>query len=109
MKPIIVATSDLADGFRLAGITVFELETGEDGHLKMQIERMIEAIRKLPDAGIVLVDERYIEPFEKAFSEVELPMVASFPAEEVKREEAYIDELTKRFLGQKIYVEGEVM
>jgi len=109
LKPIIVATSDLADGFRLAGITVFELETAEDGHLKMQIERIIETIRKMPDAGIVLVDERFIEQFEKAFSDVELPMVASFPAEEVKHEEAYIDELTKRFLGQKIYVGGEGM
>lgn len=105
MKPIIVATSDLADGFRLAGITVFELEAAEDG--KGQIERIIETIRQMPDAGIVLADERHIAHFERAFSDVELPMVASFPAEEVKREEAYIDELTKRFLGQKIYVGGE--
>jgi hypothetical protein len=34
-------------------------------------------------------------------------MIASFPAEEVAREETYIDELTRRFLGQKIYIEGE--
>lgn len=107
MKPVIVATSDLADGFRLAGIMVFELEAVDGTQLKAQIEKIIAAIRAMLDAGIVLVDERYMEPFEKAFSDVELPMVASFPAEEVKHEEVYIDELTKRFLGQKIYVEGE--
>ncbi len=102
-----MATSDLADGFRLAGITAFELEAVESSQQKAQIEGIIAAIRKMPDAGIVLVDERYIEQFERAFSDVELPMVASFPAEEVAREETYIDELTRRFLGQKIYVEGE--
>jgi len=52
------------------------------------------------------VDERFMEEFEKAFEGRELPMVASFPAEEVHRDEAYIDELTRRYLGQKIYVEG---
>ncbi len=44
--------------------------------------------------------------FERAFEGRELPMVASFPAEEVQRNETYIDELTRRYLGQKIYVEG---
>ena len=101
MKPVIVATSDLVDGFRLAGIPVFELNHEKD------VSAIIEKILQMPDAGIVLVDERYMEPFEKAFAGRELPMVASFPAGEVQREESYIDELTMRFLGQKIYVEGE--
>ncbi len=101
MKPVIVATSDLADGFRLAGIPVFELAREDD------IPKIIEEILDMSDAGLVLVDERFIERFEQAFAGRELPMVASFPAEEVKHEHAYIDELTLRFLGQKIYVEGE--
>jgi len=101
MKPIIVATSDLADGFRLAGIPVFELED------ESRIEEIIRQIEGMPDAGIILVDERYMEPFERAFEGKDLPMVASFPAEEVKRDQSYIDELTLRYLGQKIYVEGE--
>jgi len=101
MKPIIVAGSDLIDGFRLAGIPVFELD-GEHN-----IDEIIRQILELADAGIVLVDERYMEPFERALAGRELPMVASFPAEEVQREQSYIDELTLRYLGQKIYVEGE--
>lgn len=48
-----------------------------------------------------------MEDFERALAGAELPMLASFPAEEVAREETYIDELTRRYLGQKIYVEGE--
>lgn len=101
MKPVIVAKSDLADGFRLAGIPVFEVEEEQD------LKRIIGEISKMEDVGIILVDERYIEPFEKAFMGRELPMVASFPAEEVKHEQSYIDELTLRYLGQKIHVEGE--
>lgn len=101
MKPVIVATSDLADGFRLAGIPVFELDEEHN------VNEIIQKILEMPQAGIVLVDERYMEPFEKAFAGRDLPMVASFPAEEVEREESYIDELTLRYLGQKIYVEGE--
>jgi len=101
MKPVVVAGSDLADGFRLAGIPVFELE--DEG----KIDEIIREIEGMVDAGIVLVDERYMEPFEQAFEGRDLPMVASFPAEEVKRDQSYIDELTLRYLGQKIYIEGE--
>lgn len=106
MKPVIVATSDLADGFRLAGIPVYEFDELK-GSPEAQLQLIIDAILARPDVGIVLVDERYMDHFEKAFEGRELPMVASFPAEEVQREEAYIDELTRRYLGQKIYVEGE--
>ncbi|MBI1730916.1 V-type ATP synthase subunit F [Candidatus Acetothermia bacterium] len=101
MKPVIIASGDLSDGFRLAGIPVFELDE------ESQIPKIIKEILAMPDAGIVLVDERYIEKFEKAFEGRDLPMVASFPSEEVEREGSYIDELTLRYLGQKIYVEGE--
>ncbi|OGF56828.1 MAG: hypothetical protein A2Z21_02610 [Candidatus Fraserbacteria bacterium RBG_16_55_9] len=101
MKPVIVVTSDLADGFRLAGIAVFELNE------ERNVSQIIQEVFEMPEAGIVLVDERYMEPFEKAFAGRDLPMVASFPAEEVQREGSYIDELTLRYLGQKIYVEGE--
>lgn len=98
MKPIIVSSGDLTDGFRLAGIPVFELDEEE------QIPDIVSEIAKMDDAGILLVDERYMEQFEVAFGDKDLPMVASFPAEEVQREEAYIDELTLRFLGQKLHV-----
>ncbi|MFN4218729.1 MAG: V-type ATP synthase subunit F [Candidatus Bipolaricaulia bacterium] len=101
MKPVIVAPSDLADAFRLAGIAVFEIGAHDE------IARIVEEIRAMPDVGLVLVDERFMEGFEQALGGSDLPMIASFPAEEVSREETYIDELTKRFLGQKIYVEGE--
>ncbi len=101
MKPVIVSSGDLSDGFRLAGIPVFELDE------ESQIPQIIKAILGMPDAGIVLVDERFMEKFEKAFEGRELPMVASFPSEEVEHEGSYIDELTLRYLGQKIYVEGE--
>lgn len=101
MKPVIVAASDLVDGFRLAGIPVFELNE------ERNVPEIIQAILQMPDAGIILVDERYMEHFERAFAGRDLPMVASFPAEEVQREESYIDELTLRYLGQKIHVEGE--
>ncbi len=101
MKPVIVAPSDLADGFRLAGIAVFEIASHDE------IGRIVEQIRAMPDVGLVLVDERFMEGFERALGGSELPMIASFPAEEVAREETYIDELTRRYLGQKIYVEGD--
>lgn len=101
MKPVIVATSDLADGFRLAGIPVFEMSSQDE------IAHIAEKIRALPDVGLVLVDERFMEGLERALQGLELPLLASFPAEEVAREETYIDELTRRYLGQKIYVEGE--
>jgi len=100
MKPVIVATSDLADGFRLAGIAVFEI------HSQDEIRHIVERIRAMPDVGLMLVDERFMDGFEHALEGAELPMLASFPAEEVAREETYIDELTRRYLGQKIYVEG---
>ncbi len=101
MKPVIVATSDLADGFRLAGIAVFEI------HSPDEISQIVEQIRAMADVGLVLVDERFMEGFERALQGLELPLLASFPADEVAREETYIDELTRRYLGQKIYVEGE--
>lgn len=106
MKPVIVATSDLADGFRLAGIPVYEIDEAS-GSTEGQIGKIIQAVLARDEVGIVLVDERYMSYFEKALEGRELPMVASFPAEEVQHEEAYIDELTRRYLGQKIYVEGE--
>jgi hypothetical protein len=59
------------------------------------------------DVAIVLVDERFIDRFEKAFEGRDFPMVASYPALEVQHHLSYIDELTLRYLGQKIYVEGE--
>lgn len=101
MKPLVVAASDMADGFRLAGIPVLEL-AGEE-----QIEEIIRRIEEMADVAIVLVDERFIDPFERAFAGRDFPMVASYPAEEVQRDRSYIDELTLRYLGQKIYVEGE--
>ncbi len=105
MKPVVVATSDLADGFRLAGIPVYEVDDGPNAPAG-QTRAIIEAVLARNDVGIVLVDERYMADFEQAFGGRELPMVASFPAEEVHRDETYIDELTRRYLGQKIYVEG---
>ena len=105
MKPVVVATSDLADGFRLAGLTVHEIDDGA-GAVDDQVAAIVRAVLAKDDIGIVLVDERYMEAFEAALEGRELPMVASFPAEEVRRDEAYIDELTRRYLGQKIYVEG---
>ena len=101
MKPVIVASGDISDGFRLAGIPVFELDD------ESQVQSVIDAVLEIEDAGIVLVDERYMDQFEKAFRGIELPMIASFPAEEVVHEESYIDELTLRFLGQKLYVGGD--
>jgi len=101
MKPVIVASGDISDGFRLAGIPVFELDD------ESKVNDVIRSVMELEDAGIVLVDERYMDHFEKAFEGRELPMIASFPAEEVTHEEAYIDELTLRYLGQKIYVGGD--
>ncbi|MCS6937495.1 MAG: hypothetical protein NZ610_07100 [Candidatus Bipolaricaulota bacterium] len=101
MKPVIVAPRDLADAFRLAGLRVFEISE------RSQIAKIVEQIRAFPDVGLVLVDERYMEEFERALGGSDLPMIASFPAEEVAREETYIDELTRRYLGQKIYIEGE--
>lgn len=101
MRPVIVAPPDLADGFRLAGIAVFEIKSPNE------IEQIVGQIRTMSDVGLVLVDERFMEGFERALGGSDLPMIASFPAEEVSREETYIDELTRRFLGQKIYVEGE--
>jgi vacuolar-type H+-ATPase subunit F/Vma7 len=106
MKPVIVATGALADGFRLAGMPVYEVDEAS-GSTDHQIQAIIQAVLAQEDVGIVLVDERYMPHFDKAFEGRELPMVASFPAEEVQHEEAYIDELTRRYLGQKIYVEGE--
>lgn len=101
MKPLVVAASDMADGFRLAGIPVLELE--DETH----IDEVIRRIREREDVAIVLVDERFMEPFERAFESAGWPMVASYPSERVRREGSYIDELTLRYLGQKIYVEGE--
>jgi vacuolar-type H+-ATPase subunit F/Vma7 len=101
MRPVIVAPPDLADGFRLAGVAVYEIRSPEE------IPQIVQRIREQPDVALVLVDERFCEGFERAFAGSELPMIASFPAEEVAREETYIDELTRRFLGQKIYIEGE--
>ena len=101
MKPLIIADSSLADAFRVAGIAVLELE-GADG-----VAQAVRQIRERGDIGIVLVDERYMESVEQAFAGGELPMVASFPSEQVEHKEAYIDELTRRYLGQKIYVGGE--
>ena len=71
------------------------------------VGQLAQQILSRGDIGIVLVDERYMESFERAFEGQELPMVASFPAEEVQHDEAYIDELTRRYLGQKIYVGEE--
>jgi len=100
LKPVIVADKDSADGFRLAGAIVFEI--GQE-----KIPEIIAQIRARKDIGIVLVDERYMESIEGGLADLVLPMVASFPSEQVKREETYLDELVKKFLGQKIYVGGE--
>ncbi len=101
MRPAIIASPDLADGFRLAGVTVYEIRSHEE------IPQIVRRILEQPDIALLLVDERFCEGVERALAGSELPMIASFPAEEVAREETYIDELTRRFLGQKIYIEGE--
>jgi len=105
MKPVIVSPTELADGFRLAGIRVFEIDERQE--IEPRLEEIIEAIGEMDDAAIVLVDERYMEPFEEAFEERDLPMVASFPSNQVEHEQPYIDELTLRYLGQKLYIGGE--
>lgn len=101
MKPVIVAGSELADGFRLAGIPVLELNAREE------IESVIERLGSMEDVGLILVDERYMDWFEQAFQGKELPMIASFPSQRLERDRPYIDELTLRYLGQKLHIGGE--
>ncbi len=105
MKPVIVSPTELADGFRLAGMRVFEIDERQE--IKSRIEEIIHAIGDMDDAAIVLVDERYMERFEEAFAANDLPMVASFPSNQVAHDQPYIDELTLRYLGQKLYIGGE--
>lgn len=105
MKPVIVSPTELADGFRLAGIRVFEVD--ERHEIQPRLDEIVRAIGQMTDAAIVLVDERYMEPFEEAFADVDLPMVASFPSNQVDHDQPYIDELTLRYLGQKLYIGGE--
>jgi vacuolar-type H+-ATPase subunit F/Vma7 len=105
VKPVIVSPTELADGFRLAGIQVFEID--ERQAIEPRVDEIIRAIRQMEDAAIVLVDERYMEPFEAAFAANDLPMVASFPSNQVAHDQPYIDELTLRYLGQKLYIGGE--
>lgn len=105
MKPIIVSPTELADGFRLAGIRVFEID--ERHEIQARINEIIEAINAMEDAAIVLVDERYMEPFEQAFAANDLPMVATFPSNQIDHDQPYIDELTLRYLGQKLHIGGE--
>ncbi len=105
MKPVIVSPTELADGFRLAGIRVFEID--ERHEVQARINEIIEAINGMADAAIVLVDERYMEPFEQAFAANDLPMVASFPSNQIEHDQPYIDELTLRYLGQKLHIGGD--
>jgi hypothetical protein len=61
MRPVIVAPPDLADGFRLAGVAVYEIRSPEE------IPQIVQRIREQPDVALVLVDERFCEGFERAF------------------------------------------
>lgn len=105
MKPVIVAPPELADAFRLAGLTAYEWSTHADW--QDQARQIVQQILAMREVALVLVDERFVEPFERALAGRDLPLVASFPAAEVEREESYVDELCRRYLGQKIHVEGE--
>ena len=105
MKPVIVAPPELADAFGLAGLTVYELAMQADW--QDQARQIVQQVLAMREVAIVLVDERFVEPFERGLAGRDLPLVASFPAEEVQRDESYVDELCRRYLGQKIHVEGE--
>ena len=105
MKPVIVATPELADAFGLAGLTVYELDM--QAGWQDQALQIIQQVLTLRDVAIVLVDERFVEFFERGLAGRDLPLVASFPVAEVHRDESYVDELCRRYLGQKIHVEGE--
>ncbi|MFQ5794585.1 MAG: V-type ATP synthase subunit F [Candidatus Bipolaricaulia bacterium] len=102
-KPVIVTDSDLADGFRLAGVTVFEIDPNE-AQLNRRIEEIATAIAEMEDVAIVLVDERYIDQFEARIGgDGELPILASLPLRKAESGATYVERLTRRYLGRKIY------
>lgn len=102
---MLVVDRALEDGFRLAGSVVYTVDDDRDAG---EVEAIVREIRKQPDVGIVLVDERFVTAFEEALSEAgDDYLVASLPSAAVRREGTYLDELTRRYLGQKIYAPSE--
>ncbi len=99
----IVCRPALAPGFRLTGIPVREAVTAADAG------RELDAMRREPDTGIVLVEEElYTDLSEEARGELErqaLPVVVPFPGPAwtaIEEPEAYVTRLLRRAIGYRV-------
>lgn len=100
-KLVVLTDPDTADGFRLAGVDVYEAETGE------QARRTLAQLVDDDESGIIAVTEAMMgmidERLQKKIDSIYRPIVISLPITETLRvgEErgAYLSRLIRRAIG----------
>lgn len=100
-KVIVVTDPETADGFRLAGVDVFQVETADEA--TREISRLLED----PKSGILAVNEGFLtgldERIQKRIEATYRPIVVSLPVKEklgaAGERRAFLARLVHRAVG----------
>ncbi|MBC7253573.1 MAG: V-type ATP synthase subunit F [Actinobacteria bacterium] len=111
-KAIVITDPETADGFRLAGVSVIEVENADEAREK------IKALLDDPDAGILAVnesfynaiDEKTQEKIDRIYRPIVIPLPIKETVEMAGERRAYLARLIHRAIGFDITLrarEGE--
>lgn len=108
-KVVVLTDPETADGFRLAGVDVYEIDSAEDA--KQEISRLLEDDR----TGILAVNEGFLAEIDDVIRErIEAtyrPIVVSLPVKEkvggVGERRAFLSKLIHRAVGFDVTLKKE--
>ncbi|MHB8894195.1 MAG: V-type ATP synthase subunit F [Candidatus Geothermincolia bacterium] len=108
-KVVVLTDPDTADGFRLAGVDVLEVETAEDA--MREISRLLED----PKSGILAVNEAFLaeldERIQKRIESTYRPIVVSLPIKEklgaIGERRAFLARLVHRAVGFDVTLKNQ--
>ncbi|MBC7246228.1 MAG: V-type ATP synthase subunit F [Actinobacteria bacterium] len=107
-KAIVITDPETADGFRLAGVSVVEVENADEAREK------IRSLLDDPDAGILAVnesfynaiDEKTQEKIDSIYRPIVIPLPIKESVEMAGERRAYLARLIHRAIGFDITLRG---
>jgi len=107
-KAIVITDPETADGFRLAGVSVIEVENADEAREK------IRSLLDDPDAGILAVnesfynaiDEKTQEKIDSIYRPIVIPLPIKESVEMAGERRAYLARLIHRAIGFDITLRG---
>lgn len=108
-KVIVLTDPETADGFRLAGVDVFQVETADEA--SREISRLLEH----PKSGILAVNESFLtgldERIQKRIEATYRPIVVSLPVKEklgaAGERRAFLARLVHRAVGFDVTLKNQ--